>query len=109
ARAFSLGWNATEGRVTGLLDLAFRRRYDLTHSFGLALATTPRASGGTLSYARYLGLARDTNHRVGFASAGVGVDRIAPGFVDAAQGGVRSSLLLGGGYNTKVYHLDPRE
>ncbi|MBC7171679.1 MAG: hypothetical protein H5U40_04600, partial [Polyangiaceae bacterium] len=109
ARSFALGVNATERRVTGHVDLAFRRRYDLSNSFGVLLATGPRSTGATTSYTRYVGRTRDTNNRIGFLSAGVGLDRLVEGFTSAEEGGLRSSLVLGGGYNTKVFHIDPRE
>ncbi len=109
ARSYALGVNATERRVTGLLDLAFRRRYDLSNSFGLLLATNPRTTGGTGSYVRYVGRARDTNNRIGFVSAGLGLDRIASGFTSSGEGGFRTSLVLGSGFNTKVFAIDPRE
>ncbi len=108
ARSYALTVNATEHRLTGYIDLAFRRRYDLTNSFGLVLATSPRATGGTASYTRYVGRARDTNNRIGYVTAGLGLDHIAQGFTNTGPSGLRTSVVAGAGYNTKVYGIDPR-
>ncbi len=109
ARSFALGLNATERRLTGFIDLAFRRRYDLSNSFGVLLATGPRNTGGTGSYTRFVGRARDTNNRIGFVSTGLGLDRIDDEFTDMGVGGLRTSLVLGAGYNTKSFSFDPRD
>ncbi len=105
------GFNAagsSEGVFIGLLDFALRRRYDLENTLSLRLSTGPRATGGVLRYTRGVGRKRDTNNRVGFVSAGFGIDRLHGQFTTDGVGGWRSSLLLAGGYNTQRYFLDPR-
>lgn len=99
---------STEGVITGFIDFALRRRYDLENSVSLRFATGARSIGGLLRYRRGVGRKRDNNARIGFLTGGVGVDRLRSEFADDAIGGVRVSALLSGGFSTQRYFLDPR-
>ncbi|MEM9070726.1 MAG: hypothetical protein AAGE52_19620, partial [Myxococcota bacterium] len=106
-QGFNLATSATEGTFIGLLDFALRRRYDLENSVSLRLTTGPRSTGGLLRYGRGIGRKRDTNARIGFVSAGLGLDRLRSDFGES-EGGWRTSALVSGGYSTQRYFLDPR-
>lgn len=99
---------STQGVITGLLDFALRRQFDLENSFGLRLTTGPRAVGGQLRYTRGIGRKRDNNSRVGRFGAALLFDRLRDGFIQGEEGGWRSGLLLSGVFSNQRFFLDPR-
>ena len=100
---------SSEGVITGFIDFALRRRYDLENSVALRIATGARSTGGLLRYRRGVGRKRDNNSRIGFVTAGIGVDRLRGRFAEDGDGGVRASALLSAGFSTQRYFLDPRK
>ncbi len=100
---------STEGVITGFIDFALRRRYDLENSVALRMATGARSIGGLLRYRRGVGRKRDNNARIGFVTGGVGVDRLRDEFADDGIGGIRVSAIVSGGFSTQRYFLDPRK
>lgn len=107
-QGLTVSYNATEGRILGLMDFSLRRRFDTDSSFGARLSTGFRATGGLVRYTRALGPSRDTNNRVGRLSFGLGLDRLHEGFATDGVGGWRGSVSLAGSYRTLRYALDPR-
>ena len=100
---------STEGVITGFIDFALRRKYDLENSVSLQIATDNRSTGGLLRYRRGVGRKRDNNARIGFVTVGLDVDRLRASFGDdGVGGGVRTSLILSGGFSTQRWFLDPR-
>lgn len=107
-QAFNLA-GSSEGVITGFIDFALQRRYDLENSVSLRIATGARSIGGLLRYRRGIGRKRDNNARIGFVTPGIGVDRLRSRFADDRIGGVRVSAVLSAGFSTQRYFLDPRK
>lgn len=106
-QALNLAASGTEGNIIGLVDFVVRRQYDLERTWGMRLATGPRATGGLLRYTQLFGRKRDGNNRIGAATAGLTFDRLHGGFSDTGEGGWRTGVLVSAGYSTLRYFLDP--
>ena len=101
---------ASEGNVTGLIDVVLRQRYDLEHTFHLRLLRTAARTGGRFRYLQGVGPKVHTNRRSVTLGGGVGLYNVHSGFGDPdAPGGwaadVDLSLLL----DTRSYLYDWRE
>jgi hypothetical protein len=106
---FSGSVSATEGTVTGFIEVGLRRKYDLENTVSLFGATGVRSTGGSLRYIRGIGRKLDTNSRIGSVSVALGLSRLRSGSFSAeAEDGWRLSLAGAAGINTRRYLLDPR-
>ncbi len=107
-RGFGLNAFVSEGQVTGFLDFAMRRRFNLERGYAFALFHDVAASGGSVSLLSGWGPKRHNNSRQGFLSTGVRLDRLHSSFADQAQGGWRPSVQGSVGMDTRVFSIDPR-
>ncbi len=106
-RDYAVSLSLPEG-VSGLVDVALRRRYDLEHTIDAFFETVPSQTGGALSYIAGVGPKATTNRRIGYLSGAVDFYRLHKGFVAGGQGGYRLGVALAAGLETRRYFSDPR-
>lgn len=99
-----------DGGLSGFIDFAMRRRYDLDETYVGLLHHNDASTGGAVRYVRGVGPKRHNNSRFGFVAAGLGFSRLHAGFAGAASlGAHRWGLTISGGFDTRRYFFDPRE
>lgn len=101
---------ASEGNVTGLIDVVLRQRYDLEHTFNLRLLRTAARTGGRIRYIQGVGPKVHTNRRSATLGGGLGFYNVHPGFGDEnAPGGWAADVDLSLYLDTRSYLYDWRE
>ncbi|QQR89179.1 MAG: hypothetical protein IPJ88_13305 [Myxococcales bacterium] len=95
-------------RVTGFVDFAIRKRYNIDEAVAFGLSTSFASSGGSVRYVQGFGPKVHTNRRIGSAYVGMGFSRLHSGFGDGGQGGWSGSLNVGANLNSIRYLVDPR-
>jgi hypothetical protein len=100
---------ASEANVTGLVEVALRRRYDLEHTFSLRALRTAARTGGRLRYLQSVGPKVHNNRRTVAVGGGVGFYYVHPGFGESQLGGYATDLELLLSIDTRGYVYDWRE
>jgi hypothetical protein len=108
-QGFAVDVLASEGNVTGLLDVALRRRYDLDHTFSIRLVRTAARTGGRFRYLQGLGPKVHDNRRALAVGGGLGVYFVEPGFGGSRVGGWATELDVLLALDTRRYLHDWRE
>jgi len=105
------GFNASLGdkQVTGFVDFALRRRYDLENGVVLRLEHSVSTSGGSLRYVRGFGPKAHNNRRIGYASFGGIFERLRSSFGEDQPGGWNAGIMTAFGTDDRTFMQDPRE
>lgn len=100
---------ASEANLTGLVEVAVRRRYDLEHTFVLRALRTASRTGGRLRYLQSLGPKVHENRRSITIGGGLGFYYVHPGFGASQLGGYATDVDLLLSIDTRGYVYDWRE
>lgn len=100
---------ASEANVTGLIEVALRRRYDLEHTFSLRALRTAARTGGRFRYLQSVGPKVHNNRRSIAVGGGLGFYYVHPGFGASQLGGYATDLELLLSIDTRGYVYDWRE
>ncbi len=107
-RGFGLNVLVAEEQVTGFVDFALRRRFNIDDTITTRLGVSTASVSGSLRYVHGFGPKRTTNSRIGSVGGGLAVSYLRSDFTDNSQGGWRVSAVASAGFDTRFYAQDPR-
>jgi hypothetical protein len=107
-RSFGFNVLASEGDVSGFVNFALRRKYDIENVFDFTASRAPDSTSFVARYAHGFGPKLHDNARSAAVAGGLRLDRLSGASFAGGTGAWRPSVVASVGTDTRVFFLDPR-
>ncbi len=109
-QSFALNASLADRLVTGFIDIALRKKYNLEDALALRAEHTASTTGLAARYIRGVGPKVHNNRRMGYVTLGAFGERLRSGFLEETNRGAWGyGVSFGAGFDTRSFFADPRE